>query len=152
MILHVLDVIEVCWVALLVKILGKGPEGRVDSGADPFDAVTVVVAGDEASVVVNSKELVALLCVVPDAGIDDDLRTVIHLDCIGYADLLCRIGLEVTLFYGSLLYQIHPRRSVVFRDCIEALASITRKVERPIANAEVPLASIRSDSRHCPNE
>ena len=53
-------------------------------------------------------ELVALRRVVPYAGIDDDLLSVMNVFGIGYADFLGVVVHEVVVVEYRALNQIHP--------------------------------------------
>ena len=83
--------------AVEVVILCKIPKSGIYFGSDPLDVITRVIAGDQRSIMIYCEEFVFFLCVVPDAGIYDNLLSVIYLGRIGNTDFFGRVQIKIIL-------------------------------------------------------
>ena len=130
-----------------VTVFGECPECGVYVAADPLHVVTGIVAGDKCPVVVHGEELVSLLRVVPDTGVDDHFLSVIDVLLVGDADLLGGIEGKVLLVKLRALHQVHPGGCPVAGRGVEAARGRTRQIQGLPVYREVPLALVRAGPR-----
>ena len=131
-----------------VTVFGECPECGVYVAADPLHVVTGIVAGDKCPVVVHGEELVSLLRVVPDTGVDDHFLAVIDVQLVGDADLLGGIEGKVLLVKLRALHQVHPGGGPVAGRGVEVVRGRTRQqIQGLPVYREVPLALVRAGSR-----
>ena len=146
-VLGVLQFIVITRRAVGVPVFCELPECGVDVAADPLHVVTGIVTGDKCPVVIHGEELVSLLRVVPDTGVDDHFLSVIDVQLVGDADLLGGIEGKVLLVKLRALHQIHPGGIPAAGGAIEAVGRRTRQIQGLVVCREMPLARVRAGSR-----
>ena len=102
-----------------IVILGEIPKHRVDGAAFPADGIAFVIAEDKVSVMVDDIEIISLLGVVPDTGIDDDLVAIFDVFIIGNTDLFRRITDKIVRIQHGRLRKLQPCGGTVARSAAE---------------------------------
>ena len=159
----VFQFIEIRRRTVIISIFRELPERRVDQITNPVDLIAAVIDTYKRAVMVYGIKLIFFGRFIPHTGIDDNLglfRSVNGISVFTYQDItvviLFRRAEDIvtgTNLAGSIFNEVVIRQSGLFdqvQPCVRSAAtcrikticSTSRKIQRTIADSEMPLAAV----------